>query len=108
MWKNGIGAVGCVLLYNIDFSHRKLATKRASAASHNVIINAHNVAAATPQPPTNIVMRRTEMTFGINVNGCDVDFYEVCCFNYIDEDCDKAVLLMMTMLMMMTLMHLLM
>ena len=48
------------------------------------------------------------MTFGINVNGCDVDFYEVCCFNYIDEDCDKAVLLMMTMLMMMTLMHLLM
>ena len=48
------------------------------------------------------------MTFGNNVNGCDVDFYTVCCFHYIDEDCDKAVLLMMTMLMMMTLMHLLM
>ena len=91
--------MGCVLLYNIDFSHRKLATKRASAASHNVIINAHNVAAATLNPPTNIVMRRTEMTFGNNDNGCDVDFYTVCRFNYIDGDCEKAVLLMMMMLM---------
>ena len=38
---NTCRALGSVLLYNIDFSRRKLATmeREASAASHNVIIS---------------------------------------------------------------------
>ena len=50
---NTCRALGSVLLYNIDFSRRKLATmeREASAASHNVIISAaHNSLVRFPNP----------------------------------------------------------